>query len=463
MKESQKLEFKKSLGEIKEILETISAFSNTKGGRIIVGVDENKDGSVKEVVGVKIKGKEIENLTNEIKQNTDPVVFPSVELEKMNGKEVLSIGVKEGPVKPVFSKGRAFKRVGRSNLKLSAQEIREMAKVSVDYSFTDLVCEGAKLEDIDKEKIEWFVKEARKQRNLDIKENLPVKDILKILKLFKNNKLTNATVLLFGKKPTVLQSEVKAIRFSGNKPVKPYIDFQTFEGNIFDLINQTEDFVLRNIRKSIWLVPGQIQREEKYEYPLGAIREAIVNAIAHRDYTLSSNVQVRIFEDRIEIWNPGKLPLGWTVKKLKQKHESVPKNPLLFKQLFWVKYVEDVGGGTLDMINECKKWGIPEPEFEDTGTSIVVVFRNSIISEELMDKLSLNERQKKAINYLKKHKRIDTKEYCKLFEVVKDTANRDLNGLLNKNLIEKKGSGPKVYYVLSTVRYRPIPSDKKKA
>ena len=113
MKESQVLEFKKSLAEINEILETISAFANTKGGRILVGIIENKEGSLKEVIGVNVKGKEIENLTNEIKQNTDPVIFPSVEFVKMKGKEVLSIDIKESESKPVFAKNVVFKRVGK--------------------------------------------------------------------------------------------------------------------------------------------------------------------------------------------------------------------------------------------------------------------------------------------------------------------------------------------------------------
>ena len=461
MEESQRLEFKKSLAEKREILETISAFANTKGGEILVGIEENKDGTIKEVVGVLIKGKEIENLTNEIKQNTDPVIFPSVELKEMKGKEVLSIKIEESPFKPVFVKERGvFKRVGRSNLKLTMEEIRNMTKESVGYSFTELICKEANWEDIDKEKVKWFVKEAKKQRNLDLEEDSPLQEVLMRLKLLKDDKLTNAAILLFGKDSKFLQSEVKCIRFGGNEPIKPYIDFQTLEGNIFDLIDKAEDFVLRNIKKAIWLVPGQVQREERYEYPSGAIREALINAVVHRDYESSSKVQVRIFDEYIELWNPGKLPRGWTVKKLKEKHESIPKNPLLFKQLFWVKYVEDVGGGTIDMINECKKWGTPEPEFEDTGTSIIVTFRKSIITEKLMEKFGLNERQRGVINYLKEQKKITNKEYCDLFKVVKDTVNRDLNDLLNKKLIEKKGSGPKVYYVLSTVRYRPIPSDK---
>jgi len=286
------------------------------------------------------------------------------------------------------------------------------------------------------------------------------------LKLLKDSKLTNAALLLFSKEPKFLQSEIKCIRFGGNEPVKPYIDFQNLEGNIFNLIDEAMDFVLRNIRKAVRLVPGQIQREERYEYPQGAVREAIVNAVAHRNYFSPSKVQVRIFDDYIEIWNPGRLPEGWTVKKLKEKHESIPKNPLLFKQLFWVKYVEDVGGGTLDMIEECKDWGIPEPEFEDTGTSLVVTIRKTALTDEFLTELGLNDRQKKAVAYMKEHKTITNKKYCELCGVVKDTTNRDINDLQDKKLIEKRGSGPKIHYVLrTTARYRPIPSDecKKKA
>lgn len=172
-----------------------------------------------------------------------------------------------------------------------------------------------------------------------------------------------------------------------------------------------------------------------------------------------SKVQVRVFGDYIEVWNPGKLPEGWTVEKLKQKHESIPRNPLLFKQLFWIKYVEDVGGGTLDMINYCSDWGIPDPEFEDTGTSIIVTFKKSIFTPDALERLGLNERQIKAVEFIKQNKRISTKEYCNLFGVVRDTANRDLNNLLEKGLIGRKGSGPHTYYILSEIsigQYRTV-------
>jgi len=150
--------------------------------------------------------------------------------------------------------------IGRNTLEELAKE--SGAKVYWD----ELVCEDAKVEDIDEEKVKWFLKEARKQRGLNLSDDAPIEEVLMKLKLLRNGKLTNAALLLFSEEQMFLQSEIKCIRFSRNEPIKPYIDFQTIEGTVFDLIDKAEDFVLRNIRKSIWLVSGKVQREEKYEY-----------------------------------------------------------------------------------------------------------------------------------------------------------------------------------------------------
>ena len=269
-----------------------------------------------------------------------------------------------------------------------------------------------------------------------------------IKKLIDGGELTNAALLLFFKEPIFLQSEVKCVRFSGNEPVKPYIDFQTIEGSVFDLMDRAMDFVLRNIRKSIRLVSGKVQREEKYEYPPDAIREAIVNAIAHRDYESPSKVQVRIFDNRIEVWNPGKLPDEITLEDLRREHISVPRNPLLFKQLLWVKYVEDVGGGTLDMINQCKEWGIPEPLFEHVSGAFVVTFRLPPAVVDL-EKMGLNERQIRAMNYIVKKGSISNKEYISLNSVSRKTATTDLKRLVSDGLLIRIGEGKrKLQYIM---------------
>ena len=460
IKESETVELKPSLSQIDEIVEAISAFSNTIGGKIVIGVSTSG-----RVIGVEIGKDSIEKLTNKIHQGLDPKIHPRITAEKIKKKNIIIIEVRESPDRLVLAFGRPFKRVGRSTVKMSKDEYERLIleKHRDKLQFDKQICGGASLKNIDREKIKWFLKEARKHRGLKVSEDAELDNVLRHLGLLQDGRLTNAALLLFGKEPRFIQSEVKCIRFKGNEPVKPYIDFQTIMGNAFDLVDQALDFVLRNIKKAIWLVPGQVQREEKYEYPPEAVREAIVNAIVHRDYLSPSKVQIRVFDDYIEIWNPGELPKGWTVKKLKQKHESIPRNPLLFKQFFWVKYVEDVGGGTLDILSECKKWGIPEPEFEDTKTSIVVTLRKSIFTPEILAKIGFNERQIKAVDFIKEKGKITTRDYCSLLGVARDTANRDLKNLLKKRVIVKKGTGPKVYYVLSSIsigQYRTVSDSK---
>ena len=407
--ESETVEFKPSLSQMNKIMESISAFSNTKGGIVIIGVSDKS-----EVLGVDIGKKTIESLANKIKQSTDPKVYPSIHVEEIDDKDkqVVVIEAEEGKQKPVLAFGRAFKRVGKTNQKLGYEEIRNLALETSKVYWDERICERADLEDIDEEKVRWFVKEARRQRGLNISDDTSLKEILMKLKLLKDEKLTNAALLLYSKEPKFLQSEIKGIRFSGNEPVKPYIDFQTLEGSAFDLVDRAEDFVLRNIKKSIWLVPGQVQREERYEYPPDAIREAMTNAVVHRDYESSSKVQVRIFDNRIEVWSPGLLPEGITIDDLKREHRSIPRNPLLFKQFFWVNKLP--------------------PSVED------------------LEKLGLNKRQLRAVEYVTKKGSITNKEYQELNQVAKATATRDLTKLVIEGVFKTSGKGKRVLrYVLS--------------
>jgi len=442
--ESQSLEFKESLKLKDEIGETVSAFSNSDGGTVIVGVSDS-GGSP----GVDIGKNTLEELANYIKRSTDPQIFPSVKILEVDGKNVVMIEVAESAEKPVFFKNHAYKRVGKTNQMISSSELRKLAKESGGRVYWDeRVCEDAGLEDIGEEKVRWFLKEARKERGVNLSEDAPIEEALMKLKLLKNGELTNAALLLFFKEPTFLQSEVKCIRFSGNEPIKPYIDFQTIEGTVFDLIDKTEDFVLRNIRKSIRLVSGKVQRVERYEYPPDAIREAIVNAVAHRDYESPSKAQVRIFDGRIEVWSPGTLPDEITIEDLGREHISVPRNPLLFKQLFWVKYVEDVGGGTLDMISQCREWEIPEPLFEHAAGAFVVTFRLPPDVEDL-ERSGLNERQIRAMNYVVKKGAISNKEYTSLNNISRKMATIDLTQLVTKGLLIRVGEGKRdIRYIL---------------
>jgi len=194
----------------------------------------------------------------------------------------------------------------------------------------------------------------------------------------KAGKLTNAAILLFGKdtQDFFLQAELKAIRFKGIDETRPMLDFKTIGGDAITLLEKAESFIYDHIPMRAWIESGKLQRQEKWLYPPDAIREALANALAHRDYASPGKVQVRIFDDRLEIWNPGLLPPPLTLYKLKGKHDSFPRNPLIAKAFFWIRYAEDVGSGTSKIIQWCREWGLPEPAYEEAGASFVTVFYN---------------------------------------------------------------------------------------
>jgi len=445
--ESQSLEFKESLKLKDEIGEAVSAFSNSDGGIVVVGVSDSGG-----IPGVDIGKNTLEELANYIKRNTDPQIFPCIKVVEAEDKKVIFIDVAGRQEKPVFFKDKAYKRVGKTSQRISASEIRKLAREEKRrLSWDEQICEDAGLEDIDEEKVRWFLRIANEERNLRIRGDIPAKEVLTKLKLMREDELTNAGVLLFGKEPQrfFAQSEVRCARFKGDEAVKPFVDMKVFGGDILDHVDKALNFTLEHIPRSAWLIPGRPDREEKYLYPPDAVREAIINAICHRDYESVSNVQIRVFDDRVEVWNPGTLPDGWTVEKLREEHESIPKNPLIADHFFLTRLIEKWGTGTIEMIRRCEEWGVPEPEFRDTGTSIVVTFRKSEFTEEFLDSLDLNERQKKAVEFIKTEKKITRTEYEKMSGISERTANRELSDLVKLGILDKIGRGPNVYYELT--------------
>ena len=442
--ESETVEFKPSLSQTDKILECVSAFSNTNGGILVIGVRDTG-----EVIGVDIGKRTLESLANTIKQNTDPVIYPSISVENVEGKNVIVIEVEESKSKPVFAFDKVYKRVGRSNQRVTSDEIRKLALEGKRIYWDEAICEGAKLDDIDEEKIRWFLKEARRERELNIPMDASVAEVLMRLNLLKGEALTNASILLLGKSPQkfFLQAEVRCVRFKGNEPVKPFIDMRVISGTIIDQVDKSLDFVLEHIPKAVWL-DGKLQREEKYQYPPDAFREAIVNAICHRDYEERGDIQIRVFDDFLEVWSPGKLPEPLRLEDLKKTHKSVPRNPLLARQLFWIKFVEEVGTGTNDMIDYCREWGIPEPEFKHVTGDFVVTFFGKL-TDKYYEDMGLNERQIKVVTYVRKNNSITNREFRKLFpDLTRETLRKDLNDLVTKRILVKKGEKRGSFYEL---------------
>ncbi len=437
--ETEEVEFKKSTAQLEKGLRAICAFLNYRGGAVYFGIDKGK------FVGQQVSDQTVKSISQKIRQRIKPEVTPEITVPGAGKEKVIKVTVKEGLNKIYYLDGVAYKRVGTENIVMPPEEIEriilERRKITLDSE----ICEGASLKDIDKEKVKWFLRKAKYERNFDVDPEIPIKEVLEKLELMKNEKLTNASVLLFGKKPQrfFLQAETRCARFKGTEPLE-FIDMKVFKGNVISQRDDAVEFVKEHIKLHAKIVGTE--RVETWEYPIEAIREGISNAICHRDYEIHSNVQVRIFDDRIEVWNPGTLLKGLTIEKLKGKHESILRNPMIGKCFFLIKFIEQWGTGTNRIIRETLNYGLPEPIFEDTKTSFVLTFRKYRISDELLK--TLNERQQKSIEHIKEKGAITTAEYQSINDIGKVYSVKELNEMVAAGIIYRTGKGRSVKYVL---------------
>ena len=281
-----------------------------------------------------------------------------------------------------------------------------------------------------------------------IKDEDKIDVILDNLLLTENKKLKRAAVLLFGEKPNrfYINAFVKIGRFG--KTSDELLFQEIVEGNIFALADKTLDILDKKFLIAKISYEG-LHRVEQWEYPYEAVREAIINAIVHRDY-MGAPIQISIYDDKIIIWNEGTLPDDLTIDDLKEQHSSRPHNPILAGAFFKGGLIEAWGRGTVKIINECKRAGLPEPKIEDVFGGIQVTLFKNLLDKTKLIEFGLNSRQINAIDYLKENKKITNSEYQKLNAVSKATATRDLTELFEKyRLTEKKGeTGIGTYYEL---------------
>ena len=247
-------------------------------------------------------------------------------------------------------------------------------------------CPDAAFDDLDRERMTTFIGTARRARQFPLADDAAPEALLEHLNLLNRGRLTNAAVLLFGKRPQrfLISSEVKCAHFHGTRVAKPIPSHQVYKGTVFELVDHAVDFVLSKIALSVGTRAESVQAPVAYEIPKEVVTEAIVNAVAHRDYTSDASVQVMLFADRLEVWNPGALPPPLTLDKLRVPHQSVPGNPLLARAMYLVKYIEQMGTGTLDMIDRCVGAGLREPEFEAAGRFVIRIRRAALAGQPVV-------------------------------------------------------------------------------
>ena len=315
---------------------------------------------------------------------------------------------------------------------------------------------GAKISDIGSDRIEWFVAEASAKRKFSFVGSPTPSNVLMELGLFEKGRILNAALMLFGKKPQRFcpAAVVKCSHYHGTEVARPIPNQQVFGGTLFEQTDGAADFVLARLDRTIGSREQSNAARETLEIPKEAIREIIVNAVVHRDYNSNASVQIDVFADRLEIMNPGRLPNDLTVEDLVKEHLSVPVNPFLARPFYLAGYINQLGYGTRNVVDWCRKVGLPAPKFDPGDNRFRVIIWRNWLTDDRIRELDLNVRQVKAIDHLKTDLHISNAEYQALTGASRATTKRDLDELVKLGLLKLEGAGRAARYRLTGNRLK---------
>jgi len=432
--------------EPESLAETLIGFANADGGTILVGITTSG------TLVNELEDEHLEALLLRAQQLCDPPVQTTWQTLETKGGAVVAITVPRSPELHRLSSGRVLLRSGDKNRPLTTREIRQLdsAKGTGEYERESL--EPATRADLSDETIAEYAakRRMRSRRGEQLSGEALLTDSGAI---DAEGRLTVAGLLLFGQNPQRLlpQSSAVFVRFPGTRAtggegLPGYSRREEIGGRLSQVIGQLWDVIWEEMRHES--VISGLEREERSEYPPFAVREAIVNAVAHRDYRVTGRrIEVRMFDDRMEIISPGGLPGHITLDNIVEEHFS--RNPQIVKGLYYWGFIEELGMGIDRMIEEMLEAGHAPPQFEATPFTFKVTLRNAL--ERLASKYAqeLNERQIRALTYLEEHSRITNRDYQDLCpEVTSETLRLDLVDMVNKNILLRIGSKKGTYYIL---------------
>ena len=359
------------LGEM-NISNGFSGFANAKGGILYIGIDDSG-----KVYGLKHIEKLLEDIPNKIKNLLGLVI--DVNLQTRDGKEYLEIVV-EPSSQPVSYKGTYYYRSGSTLQELTGPKLVSVLLKKQGRSWDSLPNDEFSLSSVDAISLDLFREKGLQSKRLqqgDIK--LPNKELLEKLNLYDGKQLSNAAALLFGKDTNnyILNSHIKIGYFRTESELL-YQD-EVF-GSLLMQVEKTLDLLLTKYMVAAISYEGVI-RVERFPFPREAIREAVLNAVIHKDYLTYNPIQIKVFADRLYISNGGTLPEDWTKEKLLGNHQSVPHNPGIANTFFKAGYVESWGRGIQKILSSCEEYDIPHPEYEVLSSSVTIYFSNPGVSK----------------------------------------------------------------------------------
>ena len=436
MSETQNIEYKSSWRD--EFLREICGFANAQGGTLFIGKDDKGN-----VVGVKNSAKLLEDLPNKITAILG--IVADVNLQETEQGDFIEIVVEPQP-NPVNYKGEHHFRSGSTKQELTGTALDKFLLQKYGRKWDGVFIPNVPVSELKQETFEFFKEKGIDSKRLDEKcrKDTP-EQLLNNLKLIDNGHLKRAALLLFHPDPEkfVTGAFIKIGFFRSESELLFQDDIH---GNLFEQVERTMELLLTKYTRALISYKG-LSRIETYEYPKEALREALLNAVAHKDYAGCVPIQIRVYSDRIRIWNEGQLPENWTVKNLWEEHSSRPYNPDIANAFFRSGYVESWGRGIEKITEQCVTAGLPVPSITNEGSDFWITFRKDFYNKVDLSLLGLNERQFDALSFFKEKGEILTSTYMQQYNVSERTARYDLSELVDKELLVKQGEHKTTKYV----------------
>ena len=365
MKESQNIEWKENWRD--EYLKWICGFANAQGGKIYIGKDDSGN-----VTGISNAEKLLKDLPNKIRDGLG--LMPEVNLHEVNGKSYIDIIVEPSTV-PISLRGSYYLRSGSTKQELKGNALTEFLLKKMGMTWDRVIESKATFDDIDESAIEAFKIDASKAGRMPDIQELGSEEILRKLRLITREGITRAALVLFGKDPGEFYPNlfVKLGRF-GLTDVDMRFQ-EVSEGNLIFMLKDVVEilehkFLIKNISFE------GIQRIETLEFPKAALREMLLNALVHRNY-LGSMTQLKVYDDRLTLWNAGTLPEELTVEDLFKSHESIPRNPLIAEICYKAGYIDSWGRGIEKISSACAESRLPEPIISERSGGVIVELKKT--------------------------------------------------------------------------------------
>jgi ATP-dependent DNA helicase RecG len=436
MPEDQNIEYKQSWRD--DHLKIICGFANAKGGKLQIGKDDNGH-----IIGLPNYTRLMEDIPNKIKNHLG--IITEINLAGTPPSNYIEVIVPEYSV-AISYHSRYYLRTGSTTSELTGSTLNDFLLRKSGRTWDDIFEDRASIDDLDINTQTKFLNAAEKSGRITIENDISRINLLEKLRLSDNTKVKRAAIILFGLDPGKYfpNISVKIGRFGKSDDDLKFQE--VIEGNLFETLFEVLEMLNNKFLTKRIDFEG-LQRIEKGEYPVAALREMLLNALVHKNYS-GAQIQLRVYDDKISIWNEGTLPEGLTFESLKNTHASRPRNPLIADVCFKGGYIDAWGRGTLKIINSCQEAGLPEPEMKESDGGFLVTIFKDIYTEEQLKKLGLNERQMKAVLFLKENKKITNKDYQRINDTSERTALRDIEQLVDLKLVRKVGEKKGTYYKL---------------